>query len=189
MNINNSNMWPGNTYRTKEGNPAWLLPVQRENFVRLLDGVDPHFSLFCRMMLYTGIQLKEALALKADDVRNGHVYVADRSIPISKPLEDEFQTIATVDVVFDYHRSTVNRRIKLLMLDAGIPDEICSPQTLRRTWLITAYKAEVNPVLLARWAGLAFDSLRSIADAVADLEGAPKEDAEIRKLWAHFELK
>ena len=189
MNINNSDMWPGNTYRTKEGKPAWLIPAQREKFVRLLDGDDQQFSLFCRMMLYTGIQLKEALALVAQDVRGGHVYVADRSIPVSESLENEFQAIANDGPVFDFHRSTANRRIKLLMLEAGVPEEICSPQTLRRTWLITAYKAEVNPVLLARWAGLAFDSLRSIADAVEDLEGAPREDSEIRKIWAHFGLE
>ena len=141
------------------------------------------------------MQVKDAILLKSDMITQAGISYGGRNIALPLELRDALaalgrKAIAVDDrnsLVFPFSRETARLRIKDLLAAADVRAAVRYPHVLRNTFLVSAYRARITPATIAYIAGVSFDAIEALSDAVRDVENWPDDAAEYRRLWQYFD--
>lgn len=97
---------------------SWLEPDQAFALFEAADAIDAEFGLFCRFLLYTGLRLSEALA-----VRMGHLDLKRSFLYAPRTKTDEPRAVHLPPVLMDALRAQLPRPARSggSRADAGVP--------------------------------------------------------------------
>lgn len=185
------------------GTRKYLNIAERRKFRDALEHLPADMRLFCLVLMWSGCRVSEALALtpSAIDLDTGVVSIVTlkrrkhlvRQVPLPKPLIDEFADAFQLRTrqrdptlvsrrLWPWTRITAWRRVKKVMIAAGIMGLAASPKGLRHTFGVAAFQAHVPPHIIQRWLGHA--SLRTTA-IYGDVIGA-EERAFAASVWRNW---
>ncbi len=160
-----------------QGQRLFIDADERARFLASADLCEPKVRTFCRVMVFTGCRVSEALALTP-----GHVHLTDRCVSVvclkkrgkhlvrEIPLPDALillldevhaiqrtargaDVVAQVSPLWPWSRSTAWRIVKGVMADAGISGMCACPKGLRHGFGRQAVAAGVQLHLLQKWMG------------------------------------
>jgi len=165
------------------GSRKYLTTAERRRFFRALRALPPRERLFFMVAAWSGGRISEVLALTADsiDLDNGTAALETlkrrrrgivRHVPIPPTVLRQLartyrlsllqrDAILARQRLWPWSRVTAWRRIKAVMVAAGIHGSCATAKGLRHTFGVTAFEAGVPPHLVQRWLGHA--SLRTTA--------------------------
>ncbi len=121
----------------------------------------------CRTLAYTGCRISEALALTPANIdsETGRVVLRTlkrrklvyRAVPVPSSLIGELKAlgsgIPSNDRLWSWCRQTAWRRVKRVMVDAGIKGPQATPKGLRHSFGIANAEENIPPGLTQRWMG------------------------------------
>jgi integrase/recombinase XerD len=184
------------------GARKYLNSFERKRFLDFARDAVPEVRLFCYMLRWSGARISEVLALTpaAIDIESGVALIETlkrrkRGVIRQVPLPRHF--LVELDRVFKlqrlqrdpqfaarrlwkWSRTTAWRRVKKVMLAAGIHGLAAVPKGLRHGFGVNAFQALVPAHLVQRWLGHA--SLKTTA-IYADVVG-PEERAFAKRMWS-----
>jgi integrase/recombinase XerD len=183
------------------GSRKYLNTAERWRFLESAQQLPPRERLFCEVLAWSGARISEALALvpTAIDIDSGVANITTlkrrkpgvvRQVPLPAELLDdldrEFGLRAAQsnpdfghDPIWRWSRTTAWRRVKAVMLVAGIIGLAAMPKGLRHGFGVRAFQANVPPHLVQKWLGHASMETTSI---YADVVGAD-ERAFAERMW------
>lgn len=196
--------YAGLTLHDPGGARKYLNVSERRRFQRALDRLPRTVRLFCLVLMWSGGRVSEVLALTpaALDLDTGVVSFITlkrrkpglvRQVPLPHPLIEELSDAFDLRVrqrdptlvsrrLWPWTRITAWRRVKKVMIAAGIMGLAASPKGLRHTFGVAAFQAHVPPHIIQRWLGHA--SLRTTA-IYGDVIGA-EERAFAASVWRNW---
>jgi integrase/recombinase XerD len=185
----------------QSGSRKYLNGAERQRFVEAACLAPPKIRLFCLMLGWSGARISEVLALTAAsiDIESGVVSIETlkrrkrgvvRQVPLPSDVLDELDRefklreaqhdpeLANLRI-WRFSRTTAWRRVKGVMVVAGIAGTPAMPKGLRHGFGVNAFQSNVPPHLVQRWLGHA--SLRTTA-IYGDVIG-PDERAFAARMW------
>jgi integrase/recombinase XerD len=183
------------------GARKYLNAVERRRFIRAANRAEPDTRLFCLVLDWSGGRISEVLALTAAalDIDSGVANIETlkrrkrgivRQVPLPRDTLRELNCFfklrlmqrdpqLAVERLWRWSRTTAWRRVKEVMIAAGIFGAPAMPKGLRHSFGVKAFQSNVPPHLVQRWMGHA--SLRSTS-IYADVMG-PDERAFAARMW------
>jgi integrase len=183
------------------GGRKYLNAAERQRFVQSARNASPEVRLFCFVLRWSGCRISEVLALTAAaiDIESGVANIETlkrrrrgivRQVPLPSDLLSELDDVfglrprqrdpdLATRRLWRWSRTTAWRRVKEIMLAAGIVGTPAMPKGLRHGFGVNAFEASVPPHLVQRWLGHA--SLRTTA-IYGDVLG-PEERAFAERMW------
>jgi integrase/recombinase XerD len=188
----------------QSGSRKYLNAAERQRFIEAAHHAPRKIRLFCLMLAWSGGRISEVLALTpaSFDIESGIVSIQTlkrrkrgvvRQVPLPSDvlsgLDREFKLGETQydpdlanDPIWRFSRTTAWRRVKEVMVVAGIIGTAAMPKGLRHGFGVNAFQSNVPPHLVQRWLGHA--SLRTTA-IYGDVIG-PEERAFAARMWPNF---
>ena len=176
------------------GQRKYLTPAERREFLQAAETASREVLTFCWTLAYTGCRISEGLALSADrvDLKDGVLVFESlkkrrrgvyRAVPVPPVLLDSLDVVHDLQTarkqqdqgsgvyLWDWSRPTAWRRVREVMLVAGITGVHATPKGLRHGFGVKAVSSGVPLNIAQRWLGHAKLSTTAIyADAVGDEE-------------------
>lgn len=151
------------------GRRKYLTADEREAFVRAAMSATRVTRLFCLTMAFSGARISEVLHLRAEQIDRGtHTIVIEtlkrrrrgvfRAVPLPNSLITELCELTPNDScrsgrLWPWCRTTAWRKVKLIMLDAGIPAYLARPRALRHAFGVCASEQRIVLSLVQKWLG------------------------------------
>lgn len=171
-------------------------------FFKIASYRDFETYVFCLFLAETGCRISEALSSTRSqlDISENYIYIETlkrrrrgiiRRIPLLPSTvklllelyEQKGNTVANYDGRFwIWSRMTAYRRVRDIMLQAGIVAPNACPKSLRHSFAVTALEAGVPVTLVQRWLGHAHWKTTAI---YIDLQGN-EERKFAKEMWKHI---
>ena len=190
---------------TERGERKYLCANERAAFYAALEVlVDPKDRTFCEIIYWTGCRPSEALALSALNIDLAERVVVIRSLkkrgelkgrhfrPVPVPEEFIARMVRVHDLravqaggdgndrLWRFSRTTAWKRMKLVMVAAGLTGERACAKGLRHAYGVHAAMTHVPETRIKKWLGHA-----SLATTGIYLDMAAPEDRRMaEKMWA-----
>jgi integrase/recombinase XerD len=183
------------------GSRKYLNAAERRRFIKAARRAPLDVQLFCLVLSLTGGRISEILALTpaAIDLDSGAANITTlkrrkpgivRQVPLPRGVIGELNHVfhlrrsqrdpdSVNRRIWRWSRTTAWRRVKEVMIAAGIAGTPATPKGLRHGFGVNAFQTNVPPHLVQRWMGHA--SLRTTA-IYADVIG-PDERAFAARMW------
>jgi integrase/recombinase XerD len=183
------------------GGRKYLNAAERRRFIKAANRAEPETRLFCLVLGWSGGRISEVLALTAAaiDIDSGVANIETlkrrkhgivRQVPLPRGTLRELDRLfkvrvmqrdpdLAVDRLWTWSRTTAWRRVKEVMVMAGISGAPATPRGLRHSFGVNAFQSNVPPHLVQRWLGHA--SLRTTA-IYGNVIG-PEERAIAERMW------
>jgi len=183
------------------GSRKYLNAPERRRFLESTQQLASPERLFCQVLAWSGARISEVLALTpaAIDIECGVACITTlkrrkpgivRQVPLPldviRELDREFNLRdaqrdpdLAKERIWRFSRTTAWRRVKEIMVAAGISGTPAMPKGLRHGFGVSAFQSNVPPHLVQRWLGHA--SLRTTA-IYGDVIG-PDERAFAERMW------
>ena len=183
------------------GGRKYLNAAERRRFTKAANRAEPATQLFCLVLGWSGGRISEVLALTAAaiDIESGVANIQTlkrrkrgivRQVPLPRDTLRELNRFfklrlmqrdphLAVERLWAWSRTTAWRRVKQVMVAAGISGTPAMPRGLRHSFGVNAFQSNVPPHLVQRWLGHA--SLRTTS-IYADVIG-PDERAFAARMW------
>ena len=183
------------------GSRKYLNAAERRRFIKAARRAPLDVQLFCLVLSLTGGRISEILALTpaAIDIDSGAANITTlkrrkpgivRQVPLPRGVLNELNHVFKIRRsqhdpdsayrrIWRWSRTTAWRRVKEVMIAAGISGTPAMPKGLRHGFGVNAFQSYVPPHLVQRWMGHA--SLRTTA-IYADVMG-PDERAFAARMW------
>lgn len=177
-----------------DGRRKYLAPAETRRWLTAAKTADMPTRLFCLMLYYTSCRVSEGLAVTPRHIdaelqrivfrtlkRRKRVF---RAVPVPmsfvRRLVSLSRTLAADDRLFPWSRQTAWRRVKALMLEAGIEGPQATPRGLRHRYGVEAVMHGIDETLLRRLLGHAPNSksTRIYTNAMGD-----EEREIVRRIW------
>jgi integrase/recombinase XerD len=184
------------------GNRKYLNAAERRRFTKAAGCAPPKIQLFCLVLSLSGGRISEILALTpaAIDIDSGVANITTlkrrkrgvvRQVPLPRKLLDELNHVfhlrrsqrdpdSAYRRIWKWSRTTAWRRVKEIMVAAGVSGTPAMPKGLRHGFGVHAFQTLVPPHLIQRWLGHA--SLRTTS-IYGDVIGA-EERAFAARMWS-----
>ena len=186
----------------QSGSRKYLNAAERQRFIEAARRAPTKIRLFCLTLGWSGARISEVLALTpaSIDVESGVASIQTlkrrkrgivRQVPLPSDvlseLDREFKLreahhdreLAN-ERIWIWSRTTAWRRVKEVMVAAGVTGTPAMPKGLRHGFGVNAFQSNVPPHLVQRWLGHA--SLRTTA-IYGDVVG-PDERAFAMRMWS-----
>jgi len=177
------------------GQRKYLTPLQRQSLLDAAEKASPKVFTFCGTLVHSGCRISEALALTGNrvDVPAGVVIVESlkkRRKGVFRPVPVPPSLLSTLDAVHDltelaeerlwkWSRTTAWRRVKEVMVVAGIHGLYATPKGVRHGFGVKAVLENVPLNMTQKWMGHArIETTAIYADAVG-----PEEQQIARRMW------
>jgi integrase/recombinase XerD len=175
----------------------YLSARERRDFAAMALRTAPASLTFCLTLLYTGARVSELLALTVDNVDRANSAIVFetlkrrrrgvfRAVPVPSELIDRIVQIAdaseerTASPIWNWGRTTAWKRVKEVMVAAGIQTSLATPRAARHTFGVNAIQTGVALNILQRWMGHArIETTAIYANALGR-----EERALARRAWA-----
>lgn len=151
------------------GHRLYLTEAERARFLTALAQATPAVQTLGLTLFHTGCRLSEALALSVDDVWVAERVVVFRTlkrrklvvreVPVPAELLNQLTRVhgleraGSTKALWDWHRVTAWRVIKLVMTDAGIVGLQACPKGLRHGFGVHAIRCGIQLNILQKWMG------------------------------------
>lgn len=155
----------------QRGRRKYLTPSERKLVIDYALSLKNETGDFCLLLALTGVRISEGLALTWERVdrqncsivfetlkrrKPGHF----RALPVPKELVDRLNSRVSFKEeplaesrFWSWSRPTAWRRVKMVMLRAGVGENLCKPRALRHGFAIAAVDRQVPLGLVQRWLG------------------------------------
>lgn len=192
----------GTTLFGRSGSRKYLNAAERHRFIEAAQLASPKVRAFCLTLGWSGGRISEILALTAAaiDIESGVANIQTlkrrkrgivRQVPLPLDVLDDLNRVFEIrhrqrdpdlaaERIWNWSRTTAWRRIKEVMLAAGVMGASATPKGLRHGFGVNAFQSNVPPHLVQRWLGHA--SLRTTA-IYGDVIG-PEERAFAARMWS-----
>jgi len=184
------------------GGRKYLNASERKRFIEFARQAIPEVRLFCFVLRWSGARISEVLSLTAAaiDIESGVAIIETlkrrkrgiiRQVPLPRALLIELNRVfdlrhrqrdpqLAAKRLWKWSRTTAWRRVKRIMMAAGINGTAATPKGLRHGFGVNAFEAFVPPHLVQRWLGHASLKTTSI---YGDVIG-PEERAFAARMWS-----
>ena len=181
------------------GQRKYLNAAERKAFRQVVEKQPRQVRTFCLVLYYTGCRISEALALTPERIdleectltfeslkkRQRGVF---RSVPVPHSLIDtlelahglrELKPDQKARRLWDWSRMTAYRKIKAVMIEAGISGIKATPKGIRHAFGIAANQKGIQLNMVQRWLGHA-----DIKTTAIYSEAVGKEERNVaQRLW------
>jgi integrase/recombinase XerD len=183
------------------GARKYLNAAEHRRFIKAANHAEPDTRLFCLVLGWSGGRISEVLALTAAavDIESGVANIQTlkrrkrgivRQVPLPRDTLRDLNRFFKLrlmqrdpELAFErlwaWSRTTAWRRVKKVMVAAGISGAFAMPRGLRHSFGVNAFQSKVPPHLVQRWLGHA--SLRTTS-IYGDVIG-PEERAIAERMW------
>lgn len=175
------------------GARKYLTPTERRRFLDVVADAEPMTRALCRLLVFTGCRVSEALSLTPAqlDAETGRVILRSlkrrrrhfRAVPIPHELMAELVGLTpdnrADERIWGWCRETAWRKVKACMKAAGVVGIHGSPKGLRHSFGIANAANNVPPSLTQRWMGHADLQTTAIYQQAVEAE----ERAFAARLW------
>jgi integrase/recombinase XerD len=171
--------WDGFQVLDANGRRKYLNAGERDRFLIAADRLSLRNRAFCRVLVFTGCRISEALALTVNSFDTEALTMTIKTlkrrrlifrvVPVPPELIKLLQKLppAPDGRLWNLHRVTAWRLIKGTMMRAGVFGPMSCPKGLRHALGIRAAGKNIPPNLIQRWMGDASLNTTSIyLDAV-----------------------
>lgn len=178
------------------GHRKYLVSSERSAFVSRALTEDDMSSSFFITLAITGARISEVLAVTPERVDTGNEAIVFetlkrrqtgvfRAVPVPTWLLAIIRKInrAPGDRVWPWGRTTGWKIVKRVMLDAGIPEHLCTPKALRHAFAVEAGQNGVPLNVVQRWLGHARIETTAIYSGALGQE----ERNLAHRVWANLE--
>lgn len=179
--------------RTDQGRRKYLCGSEPRRFLIAADRMDPAGRAFCRLLVFTGCRISEALALCPErlDAETGRVIfrtlkrrkLSFRGVPVPPDLLRDLRRLARGkapnEPIWSWCRQTAWRRVRWAMTEAGINGPHAMPKGLRHGFGILNAERNVPMGLTQEWMGHADIATTAIYQHAVGRE----ERSFARRLW------
>jgi len=191
----------GMTLYGPTGGRKYLNAAERRRFIKAAQRAPAPIRLFCLVLGWSGGRISEVLALTAlaIDIDSGVANIETlkrrkrglvRQVPLPRDMLRDLNRFfklrliqrdpdLAADRLWKWSRTTAWRRVKEVMVTAGIFGSPAMPRGLRHSFGVNAFQSNVPPHLVQRWLGHA--SLRTTS-IYGDVIG-PEERAFAARMW------
>ncbi|MEI9994655.1 MAG: site-specific integrase [Rhizomicrobium sp.] len=180
------------------GARKYIVPREREAFVRTALQAETDFAAFCLTLAITGARISEVLALGCSGVDAGDEGIVFQTLKqrgkkrfrlVPAPAFLLRRLIAlganqSGDRLWAFQRTHAWSRVKAIMRTAGIGEQQCKPKALRHGFAVDAVLNGVPLNILQRWMGHARIETTAIYAAVLGEE----ERTLARRVWRSIEV-
>jgi len=183
------------------GQRKYLNAAERRRFIKAAQRAPPDVRLFCLVLTWSGGRISEVLALTpaAIDLDTGTANLLTlkrrnrgivRQVLLPPGLLRDLNRVfalrrrqrywdLTTEPIWSWSRTTAWRRVKHIMVLAGISGSPAMPKALRHTFGVNAFQSGIPPHLVQRWLGHASLETTSI---YANVIG-PEERSFANLMW------
>ena len=182
------------------GERKYLDQQERQRFLRSASRMREPIRLFCEVLAYTGCRLSEALNIRPSHIDQGHCAlifetlkqrnaIRYRHIAVPKSLMRRLiQFLKDRSLsngrVWQVHRQTAWRWVKLVMSNAGITGVSANSRGLRHGFAIASIQRRVPLPLVQKWMGHARVTTTQI---YTDIVG-PQQRTYAKRTWEPYQL-
>jgi integrase len=157
------------------GRRKYLVPLEREAFLRAALRAGGKTASFCAVLALTGARISEVLALTPEriDEANGSINIETlkrrkrgitRAVPVPRELllyldgvhdyrEAQQDPRRSSRLLWPWSRTTAWRRVKAVMRLAATPEHIAQPKSVRHAFGADAALNQITLSLIKRWMG------------------------------------
>jgi integrase/recombinase XerD len=178
------------------GQRKYLTSAERAAFIAAALRADPSTSSFCLTLALTGARISEVLALTADrlDQSEGTIILETlkrrrkglfRAVPVPRELLSylaaihDFPRHALRQRLWKFSRPTAWRRVRGVMVAAGVGPSQSKPKALRHAFAVEAVQQRIALSLIKKWLGHAkIETTALYAEPVGE-----EERALARLMW------
>jgi integrase len=182
------------------GRRKYLSPAERADFISAVLADDTAAGTLCLTLVLTGARISEALALTADRIDRGEGCIVFetlkrrrrgvfRAVPVPTELIDRLlgsvgqqydsRGLGLDDRIWSFSRTTAWKKVKQLMLAAGVDPSVAKPRALRHAFGVEAVQQRIALSLVKRWLGHAkIETTAIYANPVGE-----EERALARLMW------
>ncbi len=182
----------------RSGERKYICTPEQLRFLAALQGEDTETAVFCRLLVFTGCRISEALAITPARLdtdlccvifrtlkRRG---VAYRAVPVPLDLLTALYGLATSipeDArIFRWCRQTAWRRVKRVMKSAAIAGSHATPRGLRHGFGVANAEHGVPMATTQKWLGHASLETTAIYQQAVGRE----EHAPAQRLWRNWQV-
>jgi integrase/recombinase XerD len=185
----------------RSGTRKYLNAAERRRFMKAAWRAHPPVRLFGLVLGWSGARISEVLALTpaAIDLESGVANIETlkrrkrgvvRQVPLPRDVLGELSRVFQIrqrqrdpelaaERLWRWSRTTAWRRVKEVMLAAGVTGMHATPKGLRHSFGVNAFQACVPPHLVQRWLGHASQRTTSV---YGDVMG-PEERSFAARMW------
>ena len=153
---------------SRKGERLYVNGSERQRFRKAAESQPKAIRLFCLLLLHSGCRLSEARNLRARDIQADEGVVSIRTLKQRQvkvrevPLPPEFiwelvtfanELQSPRSRLWSYSRTTAWRRVKEVMVNAGVTGAQASPKGLRHGFGVAAIMAGIPVFTLKKWMG------------------------------------
>jgi site-specific recombinase XerD len=189
-----------------KGQRLYLTEDERQALLVVAGKADRDIRAFCRVLVFSGCRISEALELKASRIdmnakvitfrslkkrkdKNGNPVIHNRQVPVPSELLDCLDNIYNLrqrkgkqrnEQLWTWERMTAWRKMKDLMAAAGIVGPQASPKGLRHGFGVNAVSKGIALNMVQKWLGHAAMTTTAIyANAVGE-----EEQSIAARMWS-----
>lgn len=182
-----------------KGERKYLDQQERQRFLRSASRMREPIRLFCEVLAYTGCRLSEALNIRPSHIDQGHCAlifetlkqrnaIRYRHIAVPKSLMRRLMRFLknrslSNSRVWQVHRQTAWRWIKLVMSNAGITGVSANSRGLRHGFAIASIQRRVPLPLVQKWMG---HTRVTTTQIYTDIVG-PQQRTYAKRTWEPYQ--
>ena len=185
----------------RSGSRKYLNAAERRRFIEAVWRAPLFVRSFCLVLGWSGARISEVLALTpaAIDIESGVANILTlkrrkrgvvRQVPLPRDVLTELNRVFRIrqrqrdpefcaERIWNWSRTTAWRRVKEVMVAAGVTGMHATPKGLRHSFGVNAFQARVPAHLVQRWLGHASQRTTSI---YGDVMG-PEERSFAARMW------
>lgn len=194
--------YKGMTLFTEQGERKYLSSGERERFLRALDVLESaEDRSFCETLYWTGCRPSEALALtpRHIDIENAAIVIRSlkkrgehkgrhfRTVPVPREFIERLAAVHGLEPgsrgfeapLWPFSRTTAWKRIRAVMIEAGISGPMACAKGLRHAYGIHAALNSVPETRIKKWLGHAHLATTEIYLDMA----APEDRLIAARMW------